>query len=49
LTRQVLNFSVEIRPNLPVPNLVVNEHLQIWHLFEGDSVTGLLAFSEFLF
>jgi hypothetical protein len=26
-------FSVEIRPNLPVPNLIEDEHLQIWHLF----------------
>ena len=39
-----LNFetgSVEIRPNLPVPILVENEHLQIWQL-----LTALLAFLE---
>jgi hypothetical protein len=34
-------FSVEIRPNLPVPILVENEHLQIWQL-----LTALLAFLE---
>jgi hypothetical protein len=34
-------FSVEIRPNLPVPILVENEHLQIWQL-----LTALLAFFE---
>jgi hypothetical protein len=28
-------LSVEIRPNLPVPNLIEDEHLQIWHLFEA--------------
>jgi hypothetical protein len=28
-------FSVEIRSNLPVPNFVENEHLQIWQLFEA--------------
>jgi hypothetical protein len=32
-------FSVEIRPNLPVPILVENEHLQIWQL-----LTALLTF-----
>jgi hypothetical protein len=32
-------FSVEIRPNLPVPILAENEHLQIW-------LTALLAFLE---
>jgi hypothetical protein len=32
-------FSVEIRPNLPVPILVENEHLQIRQL-----LTALLAF-----
>jgi hypothetical protein len=31
-------FSVEIRPNLPVPILVENKHLQIWQL-----LTALLA------
>jgi hypothetical protein len=31
----------EIRPNLPVPILVENEHLQIWQL-----LTALLAFLE---
>jgi hypothetical protein len=31
-------FSAEIRPNLPVPILVENEHLQIWQL-----PTALLA------
>ena len=34
-------FSVEIRPNLPVPILVENEHLHIWQL-----LTALLAFLE---
>ena len=34
-------FSVEIRPNLPVPILVENEQLQIWQL-----LTALLAFLE---
>jgi hypothetical protein len=34
-------FSVEIRPKLPVPILVENEHLQIWQL-----LTALLAFLE---
>jgi hypothetical protein len=29
-------FSVEIRPNLLVPNLDENQHLQIWQLFEAD-------------
>jgi hypothetical protein len=29
-------FSVEILPNLPVPNFVENQHLQIWQLFEAD-------------
>jgi hypothetical protein len=32
-------FSDEIRPDLPVPILVENEHLQIWQL-----LTALLAF-----
>jgi hypothetical protein len=34
-------FFVEIRPSLPVPILVENEHLQIWQL-----LTALLAFLE---
>jgi hypothetical protein len=34
-------FSVEIRPNVPVPILAANEHLQIWQL-----LTALLAFLE---
>ena len=34
-------FSVEIRPNMPVPILVENEHLQIWQL-----LAALLAFLE---
>ena len=34
-------FSVEIRPNLPVPILVENEHLQIWQL-----LTALLGFLD---
>ena len=31
-----LRFSVEIRPNLPSPNLDENGHFQIWQLFEAD-------------
>ena len=34
-------FFVEILPNLPVPVLLENEHLQIWQL-----LTALLAFLE---
>ena len=29
-------FSVEIRPNLPVPNLIENEHLQVLQFFEAN-------------
>jgi hypothetical protein len=34
-------FSVEIRPNMPLPIFVENEQLQIWQL-----LTALLAFLE---
>jgi hypothetical protein len=37
----VARLPVEIRPNVPVPILVENEHLQIWQL-----LTALLAFLE---
>ena len=36
-------FSVEIRPNFSVPNLVENEHLHIRHLFEADLFACFLS------
>jgi hypothetical protein len=35
-------FSVEIRLDLPVPNLIKDEHLQIWQLFEAIIITIII-------
>jgi hypothetical protein len=40
-------FSVEIRPNLPVPILVENEHLQIWQLLTASLVFFLVKTQPF--
>jgi hypothetical protein len=47
-SHDVSHDSVEIRPNLPVPNLVENEHLQIWLLFEAELNAAIYTLFLFL-